>query len=471
MATAELQQANFDLDALRQAVGRPDAISDSKDAIDAHSYDWWPMNAAWRQQEKAPYRPNAVATPITDDEVAAILMWAQKGGVPVTTWGLGSSVVGGPLAVRGGIALDTTRMDRVLLVDTANMHVTVEAGMNGGVLEDQLQAQGLTMNHSPQSLYRSTVGGWLATRATGQFSSRYGGIEDLCVGFKAVLADGTRVEIGGTPRMAVGPDLRHVLIGSEGCLGVITEVTLRLFPLTEARELRTVAFPDIATGVAAMRDIMQSGLLPFLLRFYDLAEARHAMKDPAFGSPVMFLGAEGSANMAASEIAELLNVCARNGGQDIGPAGAEGWMRRRFDFSTIENVVNSHGGVAETIEVANTWSGIGGTYDALTAAMKPFADEVLGHFSHAYSDGVSLYVILLGKADDPAGAEARLKQIWETANRAVLDSGAVLSHHHGTGLARNDYVREALGSSWDLYSRLKEAMDPSGILNPGKLGS
>ena len=197
MTTAEIQQANLDFDALRQAVGRPDSVSESTDAIDAHSHDWWPMNAAWRQQGKAPYRPHAVATPRTADEVATILTWAQAAGVPVTSWGLGSSVVGGPLAVRGGIALDTTGMDRVISIDTENMHVTVEAGMNGGTLEDQLQAQGLTMNHSPQSLYRSTVGGWLATRATGQFSSRYGGIEDLCVGFKAVLADGTKVEVGG----------------------------------------------------------------------------------------------------------------------------------------------------------------------------------------------------------------------------------------------------------------------------------
>ncbi len=463
--------ATIDLNELRSAIGRPDAVTDTAEAIAEHSHDWWPMNATWRHQGKAPYRPDAVVFARTAEEIAATLKWAGEAGIPVTAWGLASSVVGGPLATRGGIILDTTGMDRVLEIDTDNMHVTVEAGVNGGTLEDQLSELDLTLNHSPQSLYRSTVGGWLATRATGQFSSRYGGIEDLCVGFKAVLADGTKVEIGGAPRMAVGPDLRHVLIGSEGCLGVITEVTLRLFPLAEVRELRTVAFPDVASGVAAMRDIMLSGLRPFLLRFYDLAEARHAMKDSAFGSPVMFIGAEGSADMAACEIAELLKVCTRNGGEDIGLAGAEGWMGRRFDFSTIENVLNSHGGVAETIEVANTWSGISGTYNALTEAMKPFADEVLGHFSHAYSNGVSLYVILLGKADDPAGAEARMKQIWEVANRAALDSGAVLSHHHGTGLARNDHVREALGSSWDLYSRLKEAMDPSGILNPGKLGS
>ena len=141
----------------------------------------WPINSAWRHQEKSPFEPNAVATPKNSEEVAKILSWAQKAKVPVTPWGLGSSVVGGPLTVHGGISLDTTKLDRVIDIDTENMHVTVEAGKNGGILEDQLQSLGLTLNHSPQSLYRSTVGGWLATRATGQFSSRYGGIEESSI--------------------------------------------------------------------------------------------------------------------------------------------------------------------------------------------------------------------------------------------------------------------------------------------------
>ncbi len=470
MNTVTFKQANSKFDDLREAVGRSDCISESTEVIKDHSHDWWPINSAWRHQGKSPFEPNAVATPKDPEEVGKILSWAQKAKVPVTPWGLGSSVVGGPLAVQGGISLDTTKLDRVIDIDTENMHVTVEAGINGGILEDQLQSLGLTLNHSPQSLYRSTVGGWLATRATGQFSSRYGGIEDLCVGFKAVLADGTKVTVGGSPRMAVGPDLRHILIGSEGCLGVITEVTLRLFRIAECRKFQTVTFPDVTSGVTAMRQIMVSGLSPFLLRFYDLAEARHAMKDAAFSSPVMFLGSEGSKNFSNSEMSELLDVCNKNSGVDIGSDGAESWMKRRFDFSTIENVLKTPGGVAETIEVANNWSGISGTYDALTKALKPFADEVLGHFSHAYTDGVSLYVILLGQAECPKDAELQFEQIWKVANRAVLDSGAVLSHHHGTGLARTQHVNEALGSSWGLYSRLKKVIDPSGILNPGKLG-
>ena len=460
----------LDFDRISKVIGRADAVSSAPDVIAEHSHDWWPMTAVWRSQGKAPYRPDVVVSVRSEKEVSAVLTWAHREGVSVTPWGLGSSVVGGPLATRGGICLDLGQLNQMVAIDTENLHVTVEAGMNGGVLEDRLSAEGWTLNHSPQSLHRSSVGGWLATRATGQFSSRYGGIEELCVGFRAVLPDGTRIAVGHPPRMAVGPDLRQMLIGSEGCLGIITQVTLRIFRKTQAQQLQTLTFPDVASGVAAMRTIMMSGIRPFLVRFYDLAEARHAMRDPAFPSPVMFLGTEGSNARAALEMEELEAACAGHGGQTIGSAGAHAWMERRFDFSTVEKVLATPGGVAETIEVANTWSGIGATYDALIEAMTPHAAEVLGHFSHAYSDGVSLYVILLGQEESAAAAEGRMKRIWEDAMRATLITGGAISHHHGTGLARGAYVREALGEAWPLYDRLKGALDPGHIMNPGKLG-
>jgi alkyldihydroxyacetonephosphate synthase len=455
---------------LRNAINRADAVSVTKGALCDHSHDSSPMNASWRHQNKAPFTPEAVVFPKTEDEVSAVLAYANKEGVAVTPWGLASSVVGGPLATKGGIVLDLAGLREIISIDTHNMHVTVQAGINGGTLENILNEQGLTMNHSPQSLYRSTVGGWLATRATGQFSSRYGGIEELCVGFRAVLPDGRIIKVGAAPRMAVGPDLRHLFIGSEGCLGVITQVTMRLFKVRDVRELQTVTFSDLQSGVAAMREIMAAGLKPLLLRFYDLAEAPHAMKDPEFCRPVMFLGTEGTKVMAGSEMSEILKICVVHNGDAIGPEGALAWMERRFDFSMIEKVMDREGGVAETIEVANTWSGIGTTYDALTKALAPYANEVLGHFSHAYTDGVSLYVILLGEVANPAEAEIRICKIWETAMRITLDTGAVLSHHHGTGLARNGFVREALGSSWPLYDYIKRAADPKMIMNPGKLG-
>lgn len=461
---------HFDIQTLSQKLSASATVFETEDEISRHAHDWWPMNSPWKHQNKSPHRPEYVAYAGQEEDVVEILKWASEASVPVTAWGLASSVVGGPLATQGGIVLDMTRMNRVIAVDIENMHVTVQAGVNGGELEKALSAQGLTLNHSPQSLYRSTVGGWLATCATGQLSSRYGGIEDLCVGFRAVLADGTSIRVGGAPRMAVGPDLRHMIIGSEGCLAVITEVTLRIFPTVQKQVLETVRFDDVTSGVAAMRSIMLNGLRPSVLRFYDTAEARHAMKDGSYKSPVMFLASEGTEAMADVEMQELVRVCDEHGGQATGPAGAEGWMSRRYDFSTIVNRLKERGGVAETIEIANTWSGIRATYDAVTQAMAPHAEEVLGHFSHAYTDGVSLYVILLGWADGPEEAEERMAQIWEDAMRATLDTGAVLSHHHGTGLARSGFVREALGEAWPLYDRLKGCLDPKGILNPGKLG-
>lgn len=455
---------------LAALLNRPDAVSDAREDLDARAFDWWPVGAKARQQGRVDHRADLVVFPQSADDVARVLRWAQGSGTPVVARGLGSSVVGGPLATKGGICLDLCRMKRVLSVDTTDMLVRVEAGKNGGELEDELAQRGLTLGHSPQSLYRSTVGGWVATRATGQFSSKFGGIEHLVAGFTAVMADGSVVRFGPWPRMAVGPDLRHLVLGSEGCIAVVTEVTLKCFPAAQAQAFDTCTFPDLISGLTAMREIMQARLTPSLLRFYDVAEARHAMKDPSFDSHVMFFGSEGLKPMVDAEMQCVADVCRRHGGRSIGASGATAWMARRFDFSAIENILQRPGGVAETIEISHHWSGIQRTYDALTRALAPFATEVLGHFSHAYTDGVSLYVILLGDAADARAAEQRLRDLWQVANQTVLDTGATLSHHHGCGLARTNHVNASLGSAFPVWARVKQALDPKHILNPGKLG-
>jgi alkyldihydroxyacetonephosphate synthase len=466
-----IQRAAIDLVAeLSSLLGDPAKIDVSQAAIEARAYDWWPLAGKWRQRGLLPCAPDVVVYPESSADVSAVLSWANEQHIAVTAWGLGSSVVGQPLTEYGGISLDLSRMSRVLHIDERNLVVSVEAGINGGVLEGHLNALGYTLNHSPQSLHRSSVGGWLATRATGQFSSRYGGIEDLCFALTWALADGSEVSSVRVPRMAVGPDLKHMVIGSEGCLGVVTQATLKIFPLAESRHYETIAFPTVEAGVDALRVIMAKGLRPFLLRLYDTAEARHAMKDSAYAAPVMFVGAEGVEMVAVAELKAVIDICTGFGGLPSGPSGAEAWMARRFDFSTIENVVSRPTGVAETIEVSNDWSRIMDTYAVMTARLQPFAAEVLGHFSHAYTTGVSLYVILLGEAESAEAAQERLEKIWEVAMTAALETGASISHHHGAGLARNPYVQRALGTGAPLLRRLKSAVDPHNILNPGKLG-
>ncbi len=466
-----IDNAAFDLMAeLKALVGNSDQVDVTEAGITNHSYDWWPVAAKWQQNGKAPCKPDAVVYPAITDEVSKVLAWANQQNVPVTAWGLGSSVVGQPLSEFGGITLDMTRMNRIIDVDEENLIVRAQAGVMGGDLEDYLREKGFTLNHSPQSLYRSTVGGWLATRATGQLSSRYGGIEDLAYAFKAILADGSILETVDLPRMAVGPDLRHLLIGSEGTMGVITEVALKIFPLPEYGENETLKFPSVEAGKDAMRTIMAKGLRPSLLRFYDAAEARHAMQDKAFSCPVMFVATQGVEGPARAEMTAIRAFCAGYGGEPIGPEGTEDWIKRRYDFSTIEGYVTRPEGVAETIEVSNNWAQIMDTYHVLTERLAPMANEILGHFSHAYTTGVSLYVILLGEAEDSRAAEARIKKIWEIAMQASLETGASISHHHGVGLARNPYVERALGNGFGVLQRIKDAMDPNNTLNPGKLG-
>jgi alkyldihydroxyacetonephosphate synthase len=449
----------------------PHAVSTEGSDLELHSYDAWPVAVKWHQQGKEPHRPAAVVRPATVELVSRLMRWATESGVPITPWGLGSSVTGASLPLRGGVALDLTSMSRVTLLDEANLLVRVQAGKLGLELENELQARGYTLGHSPQSLDRSTVGGWVATRGTGQFSSRYGSIEDLVVALSAVLPTGELVETPMVPRAAMGPDLRHLFLGAEGTTGVVVEVTLKIFPLPELRLLEALRFETVDAGVAAMRLITRVGLRPFLVRFYDRAEAPYAMGDPhpAGDGCVMFLGVEGVAAVASAEMAAALDVCTRQGGERLGAAPVEAWMARRFDFSGVEKVLQTPGGVAETIEISHFWDQILDTYAAMKLALAPLATEVLGHFSHVYPQGTSLYLILLGQAADDAAAEERLQRIWDVAMRTALEQGAAVSHHHGIGLARLPYLAEALGSALPVLQRVTATLDPGGVMNPGKL--
>jgi alkyldihydroxyacetonephosphate synthase len=456
------------LDELKQWLG-PDVVKTDGNTIRQCSYDWWPVAQKWKQQHKQPFRPDAVVRPGTTDEVSRLLHWASENGIPVTPRGAGSGVTGAALAVRGGICLDVLAMNAMLALDETNLLVTAQAGMMGHILEQTLNQQGFTLNHSPQSLERSSVGGWVATRATGQFSSRWGGIEDLVAAFTVVLPTGEIVRTRLVPRAATGPDLRHVFMGSEGTLGVVTEVTLKMFPVAEHSVLEALTFPVLESGLLVMRRIMQAGLRPFLARFYDENEARYAMRDQAFNGCVMFLGFEGLRAVAEAEHQAALALCAAEGGQPLGPSPVEKWMERRFDFSAIESALARPGGIAETIEVAHLWTGILDTYRRLKVALAPLTREQLGHFSHVYPQGTSLYMIVFDQAADDAAAEERLLAIWDAAMRTCLETGAAISHHHGIGLARRQFLRQELASSAVVLERIKAALDPADIMNPGKL--
>jgi alkyldihydroxyacetonephosphate synthase len=435
---------------------------------EAYSHDSWPVSTVLGKLGEHLYTPDVVVHVESTADVLAVLAVAQDLAVAVTPWGLGSSVTGQPLAREGGIMLDMGRLVTEPVLDTVDNTVTVGAGHRGSELEEWLNQRGHTLNHFPQSLGRSSVGGWLATRATGQLSSKYGGIEDLVVRYEVVLTDGSVLDVHARPRAAVGPDLRALFLGSEGCFGVITEVTLKVFPLAPHRRLGAFSMPSVAAGLEAMRTIAQASLRPMLVRFYDEAETAHAA--PGMEGCALFLGCDGFEAVAEAEFEECARIVRELGGRLVGPEPVEAWLGRRFDFSTVEKILASPGGYAETIEVAHLWSGIDELYTALTEALAPLADEVIAHFSHVYPQGTSLYVILLGHADSDEEARQRLAEIWRTAMKATVDVGGELSHHHGAGLARQEFIPEGLGEQHLLLRRLKEMLDPGFVLNPGKLG-
>jgi alkyldihydroxyacetonephosphate synthase len=448
-----------------------EVISGPDDAeVLRHAYDWWPVAAMWRKQGKAPHLPEAVCFPKSKADAIALLAWAGKHAIPVTPWGAGSSVTGACLPGHGGITVDFSCMTEVLELNEVDRYVRVQPGIMGDKLEAWLNERGYTLNHSPQSLDRSTPGGWVSTFATGQYSSKYGGIEDLLFGLEVVLPDGSEVRTHLTPRTATGPDLRQFFIGAEGTLGLTTEVAMKIFRQVPFRKLSAFEFPDLGSGISAMREIMQSGLRPFLVRFYDEDEAWHAMKKEGYRKCVMFLGSEGVPSVVEAEFAACATICSSVGAVDIGAAPVDAWTARRFDFTTVEKILERPGGYAETIEIAQFWSGIEPLHARLKEALQGMAAEVMSHFSHVYDQGTSMYMILLGQAADDVEAEARLKKIWDITMAICLEEGATIAHHHGSGLARNAYIARERAGDHHLLARIKKALDPQNLLNPGKLG-
>jgi alkyldihydroxyacetonephosphate synthase len=434
--------------------------------------DYWPMGSLWFLEGKAPALPDLVVWPADTAQVAAVLALAGEHGVPVTPYGEGSGALGGAIPLRGGIVLDLKRMNQVRELDGENLMVTVECGLNGALYEEHLNRRGFTGGHIPQSIRCSTVGGWLACRAAGQFSSRYGKIEDMVVALEAVLPDGTVFSGRRVPRTATGPRLDHLFIGSEGALGVITAATLRIWPCPEERSLLSFAFAGLEEGLEAARLIIRAGARPAVVRLYDYAETGHHFPEvkEAGGRCMLILLIEGDRRLAAAETQMAREAALAHGGVDTGCGPVEHWLERRFNISLASKLFRQ-GAVVDTIEVSSTWTGAAPLYRAMQEAMLAVEGTALasGHYSHVYPEGAALYMTLCGF---PPGEKADYyKRIWSAAMETCLSLGGAISHHHGIGLHRGLWMeQEHGGAGLEALRRVKQALDPGAIMNPGKLG-
>ncbi len=461
---------------LRTVLGHG-AVSTDVAELQARTRDCWPLLAMRERAGERLPTARAVVWPESTAATAEVYRWANRHAVPVVPYGGGGGVTGGAAPVPGCVLLDTKRMDAVGPLDEVSGLVAVQPGVIGQNLEEWLQVRGWTLGHFPSSITVSSVGGFAAARSAGQLSTKYGKFEHMVAGCTAVLPDATVVTRRPQPASAAGPDLVGVLLGSEGTLGVITEVVVRVHPVPEATALRGYRLPSFQHGLDVVRGVLRWGLRPAVVRLYD--EADTSLFHPEVGGGCLLITmCEGYAPLVALEAQALTEAVSSVGGEDLGEEPGRTWLSRRYDASYRLADYLKPGGAfgdavaVDTMELAATWSGLPRVYAGVRDALASTMDLVLCHASHAYTDGACLYFTFgaAGAGDEAAVAE-RYRAAWAAAMTAAVAAGATITHHHGIGLLRAPWLRDELGDGrFAMLQRIKAALDPNGIANPGKLG-
>jgi alkyldihydroxyacetonephosphate synthase len=430
-----------------------------------HARDWWPPSIAEVARGHVEHWPSVVVLAHSTEDVAATLRVASSFGVAVTPQGGRSGVVGGAVPSTGAIALDVTGLKNVLALDEHSSTVRVQAGVFGPELEAATQAHGFTVGHFPQSFELATVGGWIACRGAGQFSNRYGKIEDIVRGLTVVRANGEVLHLGSHgPRQAVGPDLMALFVGSEGTLGVITEATLLMRTRPTAERRAAFSFSSFESGMLACRTTLQRDARPAVLRLYDETESRRNFE---LEGCVLIVLDEGSEDFVDATMQVVHEACA--GAAVLDESYVEQWLERRNDVSALAPLWE-RGLVVDTIEVAGPWGALEELHSRVRAALLAREGMLMAsvHQSHAYVDGACLYFTFAGQPSDDATVFYR--GAWDAAISEVLALDCAISHHHGIGRNRARFVAAALGEGMELLRALKEHLDPLHILNPGVLG-
>lgn len=469
-------------------------LSSDPDSLAKHSHDYWLLDLQRRVHGRKQPLPACVVKAQTESDLSSVLAFANRESLALVPYGGGSGVCGGARPKRGAIVLDMRSMDRVLALNEVDLTVTVQAGMLGADLERFLNERGYSMGHFPQSIALSSVGGWVATRASGQYSSKYGSIENMLVCLKAVLADGSVICTKNMPRSTC-PNVNELFLGSEGSLGVIVELTYKIHPLPEKESMNAFEFKNMFDGLDAVRKIMRAGLKPALCRLYDPLDAeRHFPGLVRKGTCLLLLLCEGAHAVADAELDLASKIACACAAESLGAEPVKAWKSRRFHIPDLQELAQDKGVVFDTIEVAANWSTLPKLYAEAIASLNqvPGLYTAYAHSSHSYQQGSCLYFsfavkksgwlarqILQKLSGGRAGrfsSGAQIKQVeaaywlcWKKVMAATLANGGTISHHHGIGKLRLPWVEAELGSSYPLLCRLKRALDPRDVLNPGTL--
>jgi alkyldihydroxyacetonephosphate synthase len=439
--------------------------------------------------------PDAVVMPSGAEEVASILRACAEAGVAVVPYGGGTSVVGGVAAVRGGfdsvVSLDMHRM-RHVEIDPVSMTARLGPGLRGPEAEQALAAEGFTLGHFPQSFEYATIGGFAATRSAGQASSGYGRFDALVTAIEMITPTGEMRTLA-TPHTAAGPALREVIVGSEGVLGVITDVTVRIRPAPQALRYEGWFAKSFGDAHEAVRALAQSEALPDVIRVSD--ERETAVSFGLAGTPgatrraldaylrlrgvsggcLVICGWEGDQGEVERRRTRSARMLRGSGLVGLGAAPGRAWHRGRYDGPYLRDELLDRGYLVETLETAHTWSRLDELYRAVGGALSSSLDAagtpgiVMCHLSHAYPDGASLYFTFI--APSRPGAEIEhWRGVKTAACEAIVSAGGTITHHHAIGRDHAPYMPAEVGDlGIGALRALKAQLDPAGIMNPGKL--
>jgi alkyldihydroxyacetonephosphate synthase len=479
--------------ALAEAVGA-DALDDSPETRLRHGGGKSYLDLV-RQRRGVVTVPDVVVTPGSHQEVLALLGVCSRYHLAVVPFGGGTSVVGGVTPEAGAhpavVSLDLRRMDSLSQVDIESLTVWAEPGLRGPEAEQLLAAHGLTLGHHPQSWEHATLGGYAATRSAGQTSTGYGRFDDLVLSVRVATPSGT-MQVGRGPASAAGPDLRGLLLGSEGAFGVITGMRLRVRRKPAVVVDEGWSFKTFAEGVTALRRLAQAGLAPDVARLSDAEETRAnlalapsakttllrgllALRGRGDGGCLLVAGWEGTAGAVADRRRAARVVLRASDGLRLGSGVGAAWRRGRYAGPYLRDDLLDAGALVETLETATSWSDLTGLHEAVRGALRYSLSRgetqplVLAHVSHVYPTGASLYFTVLAARDDE-----RAEEQWLIAKRMATDvivqSGATVTHHHGIGTDHRDWMVDEIGLlGVEVLRAVKEVVDPEGVLNPGKL--
>jgi alkyldihydroxyacetonephosphate synthase len=450
-----------------------------------YSRDLWPRNLILDREAsdvELPAKPSidVVVWPETLEDLQEIVLFCNQHDYEIYPYGAGSGVCGALTVARSAqvarprIVVDLKLMDKIEAIDDVSLIVKVQTGVIGQVLEERLNAKGFTLGHFPSSVYCSTLGGYLGTRAAGQFSTYYGKIEDMVMAIEGVLPTGEIFSTPMAPRMAVGVDWNQLMLGSEGTLGLFTSAHLKIHRLPEDRHFLSFHVRSTEAALEGVRIWLQAGLRPAVVRIYDEEESQmlHGMSE---GVKLVCVveGNQAVAKFTAEQMTETAKSF--DGFKDTGPEPAEHWWSHRYDISYYQQQVMSHRRVIlDTFEVACDWKTLMPLHVAVKAVSQEFKGQgmlvLLAHFSHFYHTGGNIYFTLCGVSPKESPTVDFYDLVWDKLLSACEKQGAAISHHHGIGrLKAAAHIRQR-GVFHEVFRKLKHELDPKNILNPSNMG-